>query len=669
VTTNGPQRWRRAGRTLARLQLALTLLLWAAAILLWVAGDRRESDSIWSFPEIAVAPSFGLAGLFLASRVPGHQVGRLLRLIAMASAIYVCAAEYAMVRAPWTPHGLPAGRYAGWVASWIFLFPFTWVLTLLPLIFPDGRPPSPRWRPITVAAAVLPVVVAGAVAVRPGPMEAVPVDNPFGLPAMAGIWPSVEQAFSWLLLAGMAAAFAAIVVRARRAGPDERRQLMWFGVAVLGIVALAYWPSRLNPSSAVMVAGVLLIPAACALAIVRYRLYTIDIIVNWALVHAVAVAAIIGIYLAVSAALASAIGQDRPPWLALLAFVAAAAAFSPLRIWSQRLVDQLIYRDRGNPYRIVAAVGDHVAAAASPQEAMAAAAQVLLDRMPLSAVAIEPAAGTPIVQVGQPSGVPELFPLIWQTQHVGALRAWPRPTVVGLSRTDRRVLGELAHNVAPIVWAARTTAELRQSGQRMAEAREEERRRLRRDLHDGLGPTLAGITLGAEAARTQVAAAFPDVGELLARLRDAGKGASADVRRLVYDMRPPALDEFGLVEAIRQHTVSASSRIPITVTADSLPPLPAATEVAALRIVTEALANVYHHSQARTAAVRLSTSGQTLEVTIDDDGEGIPPQHQPGVGLTSMRERAAELGGTCVIVPRPTGGTRVLACLPTATGE
>jgi signal transduction histidine kinase len=205
-------------------------------------------------------------------------------------------------------------------------------------------------------------------------------------------------------------------------------------------------------------------------------------------------------------------------------------------------------------------------------------------------------------------------------------------------------------------------------------AREEERRRLRRDLHDGLGPALAGMALRAEAAG-ELVSRDPDVASrMLDDLRQEARGALADIRRLVYELRPPALDELGLVGAVRQQAerltgsaepgADAGATPTITVRApDRLPELPAAVEVAAYRIAAEALANVVSHSGARDCEVRFSHDGGLI-VEVEDDGRGVPVDSRAGVGLTSMRERAAELGGTVEIAPGAVGGTRVRAWLP-----
>jgi signal transduction histidine kinase len=198
--------------------------------------------------------------------------------------------------------------------------------------------------------------------------------------------------------------------------------------------------------------------------------------------------------------------------------------------------------------------------------------------------------------------------------------------------------------------------------------REEERRRLRRDLHDGLGPTLASLAQRLDTARILVPrdpnAAVALLGDLTAQV----KTTITDIRRLVYALRPPALDELGLVSALREHAAhyNESNGLSISMEApERLPPLPAAVEVAAYRIVLEALTNVARHAHARTCHIHLELrEAQVLYLEVTDDGGGLPKDYHAGVGLTSMRERAMELGGECRIEPGPTHGIRVVARLP-----
>jgi signal transduction histidine kinase len=197
--------------------------------------------------------------------------------------------------------------------------------------------------------------------------------------------------------------------------------------------------------------------------------------------------------------------------------------------------------------------------------------------------------------------------------------------------------------------------------------REEERRRLRRDLHDGLGAQLAGLNVQAGTLRRLIPRDPAAADELVVELRDELRGAIADIRRLVYDLRPPALDDLGLVEALRrlaERYGSEDVQLRVLVEAlENVPPLPAAVEVAVYRITQEALTNVVRHAQARTCVVRL-TADEDVALEINDDGAGIPKDRGAGVGLSSMRERASELGGRCVVESAPKGGTRVLVRLP-----
>jgi signal transduction histidine kinase len=232
---------------------------------------------------------------------------------------------------------------------------------------------------------------------------------------------------------------------------------------------------------------------------------------------------------------------------------------------------------------------------------------------------------------------------------------------------DARVLDGLAPQAGVAVHAVQLTSELRRSRQRLVTAREEERRRLRRDLHDGLGPTLAAMRLQLEAGERLVGSDPDQAREMLHRLVAEAEAAIADIRRLVYELRPPALDELGLVGALREQASRLEDGGFLTlVEAEELPPLPAAVEVAAFRIASEAMTNASRHACASRCAVTLGMNGN-LELVVCDDGRGLPDAATPGVGIASMRERAAELGGSCVVERGASGGTTIRAQLPLAS--
>jgi signal transduction histidine kinase len=262
------------------------------------------------------------------------------------------------------------------------------------------------------------------------------------------------------------------------------------------------------------------------------------------------------------------------------------------------------------------------------------------------------------------------IPLIHQGETVGYIVLGPRAPNEAFSSTDLRLLEDLAPQVGVAVHAVRLTADLQRSREQLVLAREEERRRLRRDLHDGLGPQLAGLALKLETLRNRLTG-DPLADSLLADLAKRTQEATADIRHLVYELRPPALDELGLVSALRegatQYSQQGYNSVNITLDApESLPPLPAAVEVAVYRIAQEALTNVVRHAEAHTCLIRLGLDEAigVLCLEVQDDGKGLPIKRRAGVGLNSMRERAEELGGTLTILPIPTGGTSLLARLP-----
>ena len=247
---------------------------------------------------------------------------------------------------------------------------------------------------------------------------------------------------------------------------------------------------------------------------------------------------------------------------------------------------------------------------------------------------------------------------------VGELRLAPRPGEQ-LREADRRLIADLAPQVAAAVHAVGLAHELQTARRRLVELREEERRRIRRDLHDGLGPALAGLTFTLDAVHNLAASDQERANALLAAATEQTQTMIGDVRRLIYGLRPPALDELGLVESLRG-IASRETSLPITVIVEApelLPPLPAAVEVAAYRIVQEALTNVARHARARSCTLQITVRPDAVLLDVADDGRGIS-QGPPGVGLQTMQERAAELGGSCKIASTAGAGTTVTVRLP-----
>jgi two-component system NarL family sensor kinase len=342
---------------------------------------------------------------------------------------------------------------------------------------------------------------------------------------------------------------------------------------------------------------------------------------------------------------------------------------SPLLPRVQRLVDRAMYGDRRDPAKVASRVGQQLLA--DPAGELGGVAGAVRNALRLPYVAVT-AGGETLAAAGERSEMVLPLPLNYAGQKVGELVVGLRPGERQLSAADGNALTLVTAPLAVALHATRLSEELQSSREQIVAAREEERRRLRRDLHDGLGPTLTGMALAADAAANVAGSDLTRTRDLLDGLRRDSRQAIGDVRRLVDNLRPPALDELGLVGALRQSAEQTVRRadgevIEVAVEApDSLSALPAAIEVAAFRIATEAMNNVVRHSQATRAVVHLR-HGKALEIEVVDDGPSVNGVWRPGVGLQAMRERAAELGGTCEAGPTP-NGARVYVSLPLVAG-
>jgi len=350
--------------------------------------------------------------------------------------------------------------------------------------------------------------------------------------------------------------------------------------------------------------------------------------------------------------------------------------FQPLRTRLQRVINRLIYGERDEPYAVLSRLSRRLEATLAPEAVLPTIVETVAQalKLPYAAIVLQQGEALTIAaSYGLAQDKPVRLPLVYQSEQVGELVLAPRTPGESFTPADRALLDDLArqagmaaHAVCLTTEIKRLTVALQHSHEHLITACEEERRRLRRDLHDGLGPQLASLTLKLETARNRLAH-DPLADMLLSDLAQRTQATVVDIRRLVYSLRPPALDELGLVAALRELSLQSSDQVSMHLDVpDCLPELPAEVEVVVYRIAQEALTNVVRHAHARHCTIRLSLNERAGRLTLEvrDDGGGMTPESKKGVGLVSMRERAEELGGTLTMQQVPTGGTCVLVQLP-----
>lgn len=461
----------------------------------------------------------------------------------------------------------------------------------------------------------------------------------------------------------------------------QRQQTKWILFSLL-LVALAevttfllfvVLRSELNSLLALLVQVIfdlvlLSIPIAVGIAILRYHLFAIDLILSRTLVYALLTALVVSLYVLLVGGLSTVFHIANTPPISLVATGVIAMIFQPLRERLQRAVNRLLFGQRDDPYAVLAQFGRRLEATLQPEALFNSIVDTLTQAFKLPYVAIVLAEhDAPVALRGRSRGPLLQLPLLYQQEFVGQLQLATRAPGETFTPAEKILLTEVARQAGAAIRAAQLTTELQRARTRLVTAREEERRRLRRDLHDGLGPLLAGFALKTGAASTLLLR-DPDAAlRLLTELSAEIEAAVEDIRRLVYALRPPSLDELGLVGAIRMAAMQVDAehlglQVQMKV-AEPLPPLPAAVEVATLRIVQEALTNVVRHAHAHRCQIHLTATDQ-LHLEISDDGVGLPAQPTAGVGLISMRERVAELGGVCAIATNPAGGVTIHMTLP-----
>ncbi len=650
VTAATTSRWPAFAWTAAVVSVVSCL----AAIPLSVYLDDNQVGLGFAAPDLVLGSTWPVAAALILQSQPRNAVGRLMLVTALIGPYHVASA----VAAHTGGEGL-LGSVCAWIAVWGFAPPYFYTVALIPHLFPDGRPLSPRWGRLVTALTVLATVaIVGRMFADVPPDLAPGVDNPLGIAGAPWLKGVVVACVAPLFFLGIPTGVLSLALRMRRAQDRERTQLMWLflgGLVLLAGLGLSRLPGGDLWALPVSLVGV---PIAIAVGILRHRLFDVELTLSRTLVFAVITATVVAAYLVlVYGAQAVVPGSGAGALLVAGAALVAAAA----RDRVQRVVDTRLFGHRHNAYAVVADVGKRVAAASQPVDAL----QRLVDgvraslRLPYAAYVSDdltltsgtPAYGARVVRVealGSPVG--EL--------HVGLRRAHERWTP-----QQESAVAEVASRAGTLAYAARLVGDVALSRGRIVAAREEERRRLRKDLHDGVAPALAGTALQLDSLARRLRPLDPVLAERAETLRDGLRAGVGELRAVVHGLRPPVLDQLGLAGAVRQ-LVAGHDQPACQVAVRDFDPPPAAVEVAAYAIASEAFTNALRHSVASRVEVSLGQDGHDLVVRVSDNGVGMPARVKEGVGVRSMRERAAEVGGRLQVDPTPGGGTTVCARLP-----
>ena len=709
------------------------LAYWLVLLALGVAAEALTVANLhtWRQPLDAAgigtvfAITYGAAGALILLRQPGNSVGQLFFYVTTVMVVCQLSSEYAIYAYVTANADLPLRAVAGWLSQWTFFAAFPVGLSLVFLFFPDGLKPGRKWRAVLGLALVGGAWLTLAFLLTKGPIG--PSDrgngdyfirelNPTGLltDPNNGV-ASAVQGLGWMM-SGIALilSVAASVIRLVQERGERRQQLKWvayLAAPVAPTFAIHFFdlaifngafPDYTKPYYiAVYMVG---IPAAMAIAILRYRLYGIDVVVNRALVYAALAGFITAVYVGIVVGVGSVIGQGGRPNLVLsiIATAVVAVGFQPLRERLQRVANRLVYGRRATPYEVLSQFSGRVAESYSADDVLPRMVRVLAEGTgaekaevwlrsgaELRQTAAWPPTQPPPAQRGEAGwGAPvaitgQLLPAIpeadravavrHQGELLGALTVSKRRGE-SLTPIEEKLLDDLAHQAGLVLKNVGLTADLqarledlRESRKRLVAAQDQERRRLERNLHDGAQQHLVALKVKLGLAE-MLAVKDPDKAKgTIAELKADADDALETLRELARGIYPPLLADKGLATALEAQARKAT--LPVTVEAQDVGRYPQEVEAAAYFCCLEALQNVQKYAQASHVVIRLVATDAGLAFAVEDDGVGFDPASvQPGAGLSNMRDRLDALGGELSIRATSPHGAVVAGRLPLAVG-
>jgi signal transduction histidine kinase len=675
-------------------RLALSLCILALAFLsLGLASllSRRNTQTFLDVAPLVLAlVGFPTLGALIAARRPRNPIGWMFLAGSVLFGLVIAATEYAdraLAADGGSEHGVV---WAAWVTNWGWPLALGLLGGFTPLLFPNGRLPSSRWRPVLWTAVAALIMISAASALRPGVIEGYePYQNPIGIESAAGLIDAILSVGLFTLGAVLFVGVASLFVRLRRAGGEERRQIRWFVYATaivavgVGVGALGA-TIRLNALDVgwlVGMVGLAAMPIAAAIGILKYRLYDIDVVINKTVVYGLLAAFVTAVYVGIVVGIGALVGARGNVLLSIVATAVIAVAFQPVRQRARHLANRLVYGERATPYEVLSEFSDRVGTSYADEDVLPRMARVIGEGVGATradvwlrvGAELRRVASWPAQTLGSVLRVRDgRLPDIEGTDRSFAIREGPellgalsvvKSRQEPLTPAEEKLLADLAGQAGLILRNVRLIEELRASRQRLVTAQDEERRRLERNIHDGAQQQLVALSVKMRLLKTLARKDPGKAGDLVDQLQAEAQDALNDLRDLARGIYPPLLADQGLAAALEAQARKAA--VPVEVHPDGIGRYPQEAEATAYFCVLEALQNVAKYAGATSVVVRLSEEGGTLRFSVSDDGGGFDIATTPrGAGLQNMSDRVEAVGGRLEVSSTPGSGTTITGSIP-----
>ena len=685
-----------------RIAIWLTIAVGAALVVeaLWLGTlNGTFSGDPFTLLIVLSVVTYMITGAILAIRVPHNPIGWLFLVIALGLLFGGGTAEYATYTVQTNPGALPGGDWAAWINNWTFVI--AGLIPIVLILFPTGRPPSHRWRWVLWAiGATLAVLVVSAM-VRPIPIELngdLTVPNPTGIEALRTAAAAAAWIGGLLLAAESIAAVGALVVRFRRADEEERQQVRWIAVAaalagvflvLVLVTSIGLGPGESRPVNDLAFLLFFLclsvgIPGSVAVALLKYHLYDLDVVVKKTVLY-VTVAGLLLVAFAVAAVLVGGI-FGRSQRAAVIAAAAIGVAVWPAIRIARRVADRIVYGGRATPYEVLTSFGRRMSETYATDDVVDRTAQLLASATGASSAAVwlrvgrefRPAGTWPATgPVGRAIAMEgddlPMLPADWaepvrdRGELLGALAVtMPANDPIGPGR--QRLLRDLADQAGLALRNVRLIEELRASRQRLVAAQDEGRRRLERNIHDGVQQQLVALAVKLRLADGLIDRDTVRAHDAIAALQNDANAALEDLRDLARGIYPPLLADRGLRAALEAQAQKATT--PVRVDGESVGRYPREIESTVYFCALEAMNNIAKYAEATAASVRLEQRDGILRFTVRDDGRGFDPRAAVGgTGLQGMTDRLEAVGGSLLVESVIGSGTTVTGTVPVEPGQ